>query len=293
MIAEGKAVSRAQIHGRFQGLFATSRLTAARPDRKVSSRSLWKSDPIVFRFVEVPMSEPNHNEPTALDAALRGVSALSRRGFMAAGVLAAWGCASSGTSRSDRMPDPILSSRAGATKPEITPPAVANGPKQFGFVQHRTLWCRGECDPSIMNPMKPVYRITVHHDGMRPFLATDQTSAMARIEMIRSGHRQKGWGDIGYHFVVDRGGRVWEGREIKWQGAHVKEQNEGNIGICCLGNFDEQKYRVPVRMVKTHQEMPSAHTACPGRALQAEMKSMRQSRLAYLTLPAGDDIAAA
>jgi len=164
----------------------------------------------------------------------------------------------------------------------------------------------------MMNPMLPPRYITVHHDGMSPFLAKDQSSAAARIEIIRNGHRSKGWGDIGYHYVVDRGGRVWEGREIQWQGAHVKNSNEGNIGICCLGNFDEQspsdeqlqaaermvgclmqKYNITVARVRTHQEWPTAHTACPGRSLQREMVQMRAKTLAYLQLPSSADIAAA
>lgn len=253
------------------------------------------------------MNEQPHHEPTALDAALRGVTALSRRGFLAAGVLAAWGCASSGTARSGKLPDPILSGRT-PTKPEACPPVISSRPKEFGFVQDRTLWCKGECVPKLMNPMLPTRYITVHHDGMSPFRATDQASSAGRIEIIRRGHRDKGWGDIGYHFVVDRGGRVWEGRELKWQGAHVKNENEGNIGICCLGNFDEQspsdaqlealqqilactmaKYRVPVSRVKTHQEWASAHTACPGRALQAEMVTIRRRNLAFLPIPGNDE----
>jgi len=151
-----------------------------------------------------------------------------------------------------------------------------------------------------MNPMLPVKHITVHHDGMTPFLANDENSSKVRIEKIRNAHRGKGWGDIGYHFVIDREGRVWEGRPINWQGAHVGNRNEGNLGICCLGNFDEQAptaaqmaalerqlkilmtmYGVPRSRVKTHQEWPGAKTACPGKSLQAQMISMRKgSRLA-------------
>ena len=257
------------------------------------------------------MSEPRQPEPNALDAALRGVTALSRRGFLAAGMLAAWGCASSGTARSGKLPDPILSDRSGVKKPEICPPVMSTRPKEFGFVQDRTLWCRGECVPSLMNPMLPARYITVHHDGMSAFRATDKASSIERIEIIRRGHRDKGWGDIGYHFVVDRGGRVWEGRELKWQGAHVKNENEGNIGICCLGNFNEQspsdaqlealqqmlgctmaKYRIPVSRVKTHREWASAHTECPGRALQAEMILIRRKNLAFLPIPGNDEFVA-
>ena len=28
--------------------------------------------------------------------------------------------------------------------------------------------------------------------------------------------------DVGYHYAVDRAGRVWECRPLTWQGAHVR-----------------------------------------------------------------------
>ena len=144
-----------------------------------------------------------------------------------------------------------------------------------------------------MNRMSPIRYITVHHDGMQPFFEADQTSTAARIEAIRRAHRGRGWGDIGYHFVVDRAGRVWEARSTSYQGAHVKDHNFANIGVVALGNFDQQQpsraqlntvqhllgelmnsYGVPTSRVRTHQEW--AATACPGRHLQEYMNTSRQ-----------------
>lgn len=179
--------------------------------------------------------------------------------------------------------------------PQPSPqPALPNG------VIPRTEWTHATPVASLMNPMLPVKYITVHHDGMTPFTTDDMKSSAGRIETIRNGHRGNGWGDIGYHFVIDRDGRVWEGRAINYQGAHVKNWNEGNLGICCLGNFDEQSpsaeqmaalerhlkflmrtYGVPKTRVKTHQEWAGAKTACPGKSLQLTMVQMRKgSRLA-------------
>ncbi len=241
----------------------------------------------------------------SLDAALGGVTALTRRGFLAlgaVGALVAAGCATN-PARTSKVPEPIWPDEV-AKKPPVRATVVAKSPKDFKFVMDRDGWSRGPCIPSLMNPMLPPRYITVHHDGMSPFLAKDQTSSAARIEIIRTGHRSKGWGDIGYHYVVDRGGRVWEGRAIQWQGAHVKNCNEGNIGICCLGNFDEQspspeqlkacetivaalmaKYRIPVSRVRSHQEWSGARTACPGRSLQREFVQMRAKTLACKSVP--------
>ena len=245
----------------------------------------------------------------ALDAAVRGVTALSRRGFLALGGLLAVGCATQGTRRS-KLPEPIWREPMKPTM-DAASAAVPTHSDEFTFVLDRQLWCRDACVPALMNPMLPPKYITVHHDGKDPMLSTDQSTSAARIEMAYKKARAMGWGDIGYHYMVDRGGRVWEGREIKWQGAHVKNQNEGNIGVCCLGNFDEQSpsdaqldacrqilsclmgtYGIPVGRVKTHQEWYDNHTACPGRSLQREMVVMRQKTLAYLSIPGNDDFIA-
>ncbi|MFJ8787357.1 peptidoglycan recognition family protein [Streptomyces sp. NPDC102476] len=92
-----------------------------------------------------------------------------------------------------------------------------------------------------------VQTITVHHtdDG-----STDPDPA-ARIRAIyRTDVLVDGYGDIGYNYLIDEAGRVYEGR---WSGtdgtaahdaagrlvtgAHVKEYNTGNIGIALLGTL--------------------------------------------------------
>lgn len=140
-----------------------------------------------------------------------------------------------------------------------------------------------------------ITRITVHHDGMTAFRTTSKQSAMARIESIRRAHVRQGWADIGYHYVIDPAGRVYEARSTRLQGAHVKYNNEENLGILVLGNYNSQpvtsetraaidgfvgsamrRHGVPVGRVQTHQEIRP--TACPGRSLQAQMNDARASR---------------
>lgn len=156
----------------------------------------------------------------------------------------------------------------------------------------RNAWARATPEPRLMNRMLPVSRITLHHDGMTSFTSANQSDAAQRLEMIRAAHRSNGWGDIGYHFVIDPAGRIWEGRPLFWQGAHVKNQNEGNLGICLLGNYEVQRpnsqqlaavdrfvaeamrqYRIPVSRVHTHKELGS--TLCPGRNLQPLLVASR------------------
>lgn len=141
--------------------------------------------------------------------------------------------------------------------------------------------------------MGGVNRITVHHEGWTAVWFTDKGTTAKRLDQIRRNHVDRGWGDIGYHYIVDRAGRVWEGRSTRYQGAHVKEQNEHNVGVLVLGNFNVQQpseaqmralvqtlrglmraYNVPASRVYTHRELNSS--TCPGRNLQARMVALRR-----------------
>ena len=48
-------------------------------------------------------------------------------------------------------------------------------------------------------------------------------------------HRQRGWSQIGYHYVIRRNGDVETGRAEDKPGAHVAGHNVGSIGICLVG----------------------------------------------------------
>jgi len=143
-----------------------------------------------------------------------------------------------------------------------------------------------------MNRLDAVARITVHHDGMPPVRLTNRRDVADRIDLIRKSHQARGWGDIGYHFVVDPSGQIWQGRSLAYQGAHVKNQNYRNLGIVALGNFEVQsptsaqvaalerflftsmrRFRVPLMRVRTHREL--APTLCPGRNMQFAMNGLR------------------
>ncbi|HBS28837.1 MAG TPA: hypothetical protein DEB06_05175 [Phycisphaerales bacterium] len=158
----------------------------------------------------------------------------------------------------------------------------------------RSDWARAQPVPSLMDRAQPYYRITIHHDGMTVFTSPNRNETAARLESIRLAHRGRNFGDIGYHYLIDPAGRVWEGRPLSWQGAHVKATNEGNLGICMLGNYMHQRpnpqqiaaldrfvaeqmrrYRVPVSRVFTHREL--AQTECPGSNLQSYCVQTRRA----------------
>ena len=54
--------------------------------------------------------------------------------------------------------------------------------------------------------------------------------------------RSRGWSDIGYNFLVDRFGRIWEGRyggvDRPVVGAHTLGYNDNSFAMSAIGNFE-------------------------------------------------------
>jgi len=65
------------------------------------------------------------------------------------------------------------------------------------------------------------------------------------VRAIDQGHAIKGFGGIGYHYVIDENGTIYEGRPIGNIGTHVEEANTGKIGIALIGNYSETKPKTP------------------------------------------------
>ena len=51
-------------------------------------------------------------------------------------------------------------------------------------------------------------------------------------------HRERGFSEIGYHYVVYLDGSIHEGRPVAKAGAHCKGQNARSIGVCYVGGMD-------------------------------------------------------
>jgi hypothetical protein len=133
-------------------------------------------------------------------------------------------------------------------------------------------------------PMSRIHRITVHHTAGPSFWGQSDDAVADEIRRIQRYHqREQGWADIGYHFLIDRAGRIWQGRDLRLQGAHARDQNAGNIGVALLGNYDQQevtpaqrrslaafisilatRYSVSSTNLYTHREICNGKTACPG-----------------------------
>ena len=83
--------------------------------------------------------------------------------------------------------------------------------------------------------MRKITGIIIHCTATRPkWWEGKKTSE--KVEEIRRWHTdERGWSDIGYHFLIDRDGTVAKGRDITKDGAHVRGHNRGTIGISLFG----------------------------------------------------------
>lgn len=80
-------------------------------------------------------------------------------------------------------------------------------------------------------PRKETNAIFVHCSATKP-------SMDIGVREIRQWHKEKGWLDIGYHFVIRRDGTVEEGRAIEAVGSHVQGYNSDSVGVCLVGGID-------------------------------------------------------
>lgn len=54
---------------------------------------------------------------------------------------------------------------------------------------------------------------------------------------IRSWHRQRGFKDVGYHYVIYLDGSIHAGRDESVIGAHCTGHNRNSIGVCYVGGM--------------------------------------------------------
>lgn len=259
------------------------------------------------------MNERNNLEATIVEAPLLDRRALLRGGLVAGAGLVLAGCAGRPPSKAmgPVWPDqePNMDGQASmdglggvqAPRPYIAPPPPSMSQNLGNIptgVMSRSAWTsarplmRSQDPTRGADSMGYVGMITIHHDAINSVGLTSQSAVARRLEGVRQSHVRNGWADIGYHYIIDPAGRVWQGRPIGLQGAHVKDHNPHNLGVMCMGNFNQhsptreqmtaldafvasqmQGYRVPVNRVYTHRELMP--TACPGSNLQRYMLATR------------------
>ncbi len=87
---------------------------------------------------------------------------------------------------------------------------------------------------------KRIFKVVIHHTAENN--VQNGRSPKEVLRGIYSYHaNSKGWGDIGYHFIIDPYGNIYEGRAGGDYviGGHVYCNNVGTIGVSLMGNFQE------------------------------------------------------
>lgn len=131
-------------------------------------------------------------------------------------------------------------------------------------------------------PVHPSFRY-----GTRDLSQVDQiifhhTAGSQGPKAIADYHVQtNGWPGIGYHFVIDAHGTIYQTNELSTLSYHCKGQNTRSIGIALIGNFEltepsPQQYEAARQLVRDlRKQLPQIDsiaphkqyraTACPGK----------------------------
>ncbi len=118
---------------------------------------------------------------------------------------------------------PILRADWGAREPAVYPGGGGeNGPYS---VENPNGWLVYD------RPIAEVYHTIVVHHSALPL--SDGPKEIQTLHMD-----DKGFADVGYHYLIDETGRLYQGRAIAVRGAHTYAHNFGAVGICVIGNFE-------------------------------------------------------
>ncbi|MBN1426923.1 MAG: N-acetylmuramoyl-L-alanine amidase [Anaerolineae bacterium] len=112
----------------------------------------------------------------------------------------------------------------------------------------------GAAEPKIEGSAEGVYDITTNPEGWlvynNPLEEVLTTIVVHHSALpLSDGPREiqqmhfefKNYADIGYHFVIDEVGIIYEGRPLNVRGAHTGGRNTGTVGVVLLGNFQVDK----------------------------------------------------
>lgn len=99
----------------------------------------------------------------------------------------------------------------------------------------RSDWCPdGTCPPNPAPDYTNVTHLIVHHSAG----VNNAADWAAVVRSIWDFHvNSRGWSDIGYNWLADPNGVIYEGRGDGILGAHFCGTNGGTMGVCVMGDF--------------------------------------------------------
>ncbi|MDW8339068.1 MAG: peptidoglycan recognition protein, partial [Thermoleophilia bacterium] len=127
--------------------------------------------------------------------------------------------------------------------PEVRVPLRSPAAVGMPPIVPRAVWGADEAIRRAPPVYAPTLRLAiVHHTAGRNDYTRAEAPAIVRA--IQLFHVEgNGWNDIGYNFLVDRFGTIYEGRfggiDRNVVGAHAMGFNTGSVGIALLGSYGE------------------------------------------------------
>jgi hypothetical protein len=162
----------------------------------------------------------------------------------------------------------------------------------------RSSWGAVPAKPWEMTTMDRITGMTFHHSSNKG----DGPEEMRRMQLMQMKigffnkmRLKERFSDIAYHFVLDRSGQLYQGRDLEAKpgslmgpftvGSHVEKANtSAGIGVCMMADYDgpevftterqraleaaltaiARRYGVRGQDILGHQERALSHTECPG-----------------------------
>jgi hypothetical protein len=145
-------------------------------------------------------------------------------------------------------------------------------------------------------PRGPLDHLVLHHTAYPSDRIGTSIAAQSRhVREIERWHLDRGFLAIGYHFVISPTGLIFRCRPVDRMGAHVKGHNRGTVGICLMGDFEQERPTVAAlaalaavrtklipgattRPLLGHRDHSGQATMCPGRFLAAYLGGKDEGR---------------
>jgi hypothetical protein len=181
-----------------------------------------------------------------------GTGAITRRSLIAAMAAAA----ANGVLRPRAALAQLVATESSATlaRLPLLTSGLQAGPGQPPIVA-RSVWALGAAHPKVAPEYGTVKLAFVHHTENPDGYGAAEVPAMLRS--IFAFHRYThGWNDIGYNFVIDRFGRIFEARaggiDEPVIGAQAGGYNAYSTGIAILGTYSSQHISPAARSALEH-----------------------------------------
>lgn len=143
-------------------------------------------------------------------------------------------------------------------RPSTDHPAAAHASTLWPRMIPRSAWDpTGECVPTKAPEYAPdARRLYVHHTAVFPHYLPEEADDAVRAMCI-SHVESRGFSDIGYNFLIDQYGVIYQGRIggilRPVVGAHASGFNQGSVGVAVIGNFEENE--VPAAALEALEDL--------------------------------------